>query len=84
MRGFSYRIFALALFLAATLELFLILATGADEPLFRGTFIALSPFAVSFSREPHGISYTNLQPFGCLWGSVFYTTGLLARQQNTY
>jgi hypothetical protein len=84
MRGFSYRNFALALFLPATLELFLILATGADEPLFGGTFIALSPFTVSFFREPHSISYTNFQPFRCLWASVFYTTGLRARRQNTY
>jgi hypothetical protein len=46
MRGFSYRNFALALFFVATLELFLILATGADGPLFGGAFIALSPLAV--------------------------------------
>jgi len=84
MRGFSYRNFALALFLPATLELFLILATGAEELLFGGTFIALSPFALSFFRELHNISYASFQPFRCLWGSVFYTTGLRARQQNTY
>jgi hypothetical protein len=62
----------------ATLEFFLVLAMGDDEPLFGGTFITMSPFALSFFREPHSISCAHLQPFRCLWASLFYTTGLRA------
>jgi len=60
IRGFSYRDFEFGFFIAATLELFLVVAIGLEELLLLGMFIVLAPLLWKIDSGKYNYSF--LQP----------------------